>query len=50
MGEVAYVFRDGRTALTPDDASLLDLMHDCLLEHVEESLPSVVVPLRRRAV
>jgi len=50
VGEVAYVFRDGRTALTPDDASLLDLMHDCLLEHVEESLPSVVVPLRRHAV
>jgi UDP-GlcNAc:undecaprenyl-phosphate GlcNAc-1-phosphate transferase len=49
LGEVVYVFRDGRRHLSLDDASLLDLVHDQLLDHVEaRSLPQVV-PLRRRS-
>jgi UDP-GlcNAc:undecaprenyl-phosphate GlcNAc-1-phosphate transferase len=49
LGEVTYLFRDGRVQLTPDEASLLDLMHDQLIERVEHSMSSSVIPLRRRA-
>ncbi|MEW5855290.1 MAG: MraY family glycosyltransferase [Myxococcota bacterium] len=47
LGEVVYIFRDGRTRLNPDDASLLDLIHDHLLDRMEETRGAVVVPLRR---
>lgn len=47
--DVAYTFLDGRTRLSPDDASLLDLLHDALATRLEESTTrSNVVPLKRR--
>ena len=48
--QVDYTFRDGRSRMTPDDASLLDLVHDGLNARLEEAaVPRGVLKLQRRA-